>query len=255
MVPSYPENYNSKVLVELWSDFIDWEKRRQGENGFLLNQLTRFDCKKVFDGCLGDGADSIYLIKEGLEVTSNDIDKLFIKKAKNHARKAGVKLNITEFDWLELDKHLEKESFDAVLCLGNSLTYLFERKEQLKALKNFRYILRNGGILIIDERNYQQLLDRRKEILEDDNFPYSRKYVYCGNKVHGEPVEISEDKVKMQYTDERTGKKGYLILYPFKRNELLNLLKEAEFKKIEKYSDYKKGENSEADFHQYISVK
>jgi len=194
------------------------------------------------------------LIKEGLEVTSNDIDKLFIEKAKSHAKDAGVNLNITEFDWLELDKHLEKESFDAVLCLGNSLTYLFERKEQLKALKNFYHILRKGGILIIDERNYQQLLDKRKEILEEGKFSYSRKYVYCGDKVHGEPVEISDDKVKMQYTDERTGKKGYLILYPFKKNELLQLIKESGFKKVEKFSDYKTADPL-ADFHQYVCVK
>ena len=87
----YPENYNSKILVEMWGDFIDWEKRRKGENGFLTGQLKRFNCKIVFDACLGDGADSIYLIKEGLQVTSNDIDKLFIKKAKKHAREAVVK--------------------------------------------------------------------------------------------------------------------------------------------------------------------
>lgn len=255
MTIHYSENYNSKVLVELWSDFIDWEKRRKGENGFLIQQLKRFNCKTVFDACLGDGADSIYLIKEGLEVTSNDIDRLFIKKAEKHAKELGIKLKITEFDWLELEKHFEKENFDAVLCLGNSLTYLFERTEQLKALKNFYYILRKGKILIVDERNYQELLNKRNEILKEGNFPYSRKYVYCGAKVHGEPIEISEDKVKMQYTDERTGKKGYLVLYPFKRNELFNLLKEAGFRKIEKYSDYKKGENPEADFHQYICVK
>jgi len=254
MASIYSENYNSKVLVEIWSDFIDWEKRRKGENGFLIQQLKRFNCKRIFDACLGDGVDSIYFIKEGLEVTSNDIDNLFIKKAKKHAKEAGVKLNITEFDWLELDKRLEKESFDAVVCLGNSLTYLFEREEQLKALKNFYRLLRKGGILIIDERNYQQLLDKRKEILEEGKFPYSRKYVYCGDKVHGEPVEINEDKVKMQYTDERTGKKGYLTLYPFKKNELLQLIKKSGFKKVEKFSDYKK-EDPLADFHQYVCVK
>ena len=252
---NYPGNYNSGVLVEMWTDFINWEKRRKGENGFLTEQLRRFNCKRVFDACLGDGADSIYLIKEGFEVVSNDLDKLFIEKAKKHAEKAGVNLNITEFNWLELNKKLEKESFDAVLCLGNSLTYLFKREEQLKAIGNFYRLLRKGSILIIDERNYQQLLDKRKEIVEEGKFPYSGKYVYCGDKVHGKPVEISEGKIKMQYTDERTGKKEHLILYPFKRNELLHLLEKAGLKKIEKFSDYQKGENQEADFYQYVCIK
>ena len=250
----HPENYNSKVLVEMWGDFIDWDKRRAGENGFLLGQLKHFNCKKVFDSCLGDGADSIYLLKEGFDVVSNDLDKLFIEKAQKHAKQARIELDITEIDWLDIKKNFKPESFDAVTCLGNSLTYLFKREDQAKALKNFWFLLKKGGILIVDERNYQYLLDKKDEILNGE-FCYSKKYVYCGDKVHGEPIEISEDKVRMEYTDERTGKKGYLMLYPFKRDELLNLLKETGFSKIEQYSDYKKGLNQEADFYQYVVVK
>lgn len=251
----YPENYNQRVLVELWTDFINWDKRRLGENGFLLNTLKKFHCQKVFDTCLGDGADSIYLLKNGFNVTSNDIDELFIQKAKEHAKKHKVTLNITEYDWRELDKHFQEKSFDAVLCLGNSLTYLFKKKDQLKALKNFLYILKDNGILIIDERNYQYFLDKREEIVKEGKFRYSGKYVYCGDKIHGKPVEISDDKVRMEYKDELTGKKGYLIIYPFKKGELLNLLKEAGYRKIEQYSDYKKGYNPNADFYQYVCVK
>jgi SAM-dependent methyltransferase len=250
-----PENYNSKILVEMWSDFIDWGKRRLGEKGFLVKQLKRFNCATVFDSCLGDGADSIYLIKGGFDVTSNDIDNLFIENAKANAARSGVALKITEFDWRELDKHFKQGRFDAVLCLGNSLTYLFKREDQLKTLKNFLFLLRDCGILIIDERNYQYFLDKREEILKEGKFRYSKKYVYCGDKVHGAPIEISEDKVRMQYTDERTGKKGYLALYPFKRNELSDLLKGAGFTKIEQFSDYKKGYNPNADFYQYVCIK
>jgi len=251
----HKENYNSKVLVEMWTDFINWDKRRLGEGGFLLNTLKKFHCQKIFDSCLGDGADSIYLLKNGFNVTSNDLDNLFIQKAKEFAKKHNVTLNITEYDWRELDKHFQEKSFDAVLCLGNSLTYLFDKKDQLKTLKNFLKIIKNNGILIIDERNYQYFLDKREEILRQGKFRYSGKYVYCGDKVHGKPIEISDDKVRMEYTDEKTGKVGHLVLYPFKRGELLNLLQEAGFTKIEQYSDYKKGFDKNADFYQYVCVK
>lgn len=251
----HKENYNSKVLVEMWADFINWEKRRLGEDGFLLNTLKKFHCQKIFDACLGDGADSIHLLKNGFNVTSNDLDNLFIQKAKENANKHNVTLNITKHDWRDLDKHFEDKSFDAVFCLGNSLTYLFEKKDQLKTLKNFLKIIKDNGILIIDERNYQSILDKREEILKKGKFQYSGKYVYCGDKVHGKPIEISNDKVLFEYTDEITGKKGHLVLYPFKRGELLNLLKEAGFTKIEQYSDYKKGFYPDADFYQYVCQK
>jgi len=251
----YIQNYHSKVLVEMWTDFVNWKMRRKGENGFLLKQLNKRKCQKIFDACLGDGVDSIYLLKRGFDIISNDLDKLFIRKAKQNAKKNRVKLSITDYDWRRLDKHFKPNSFDTVLCLGNSLTYLFKKTDRLRTLRNFKRILRSGGVLIIDERNYQYILDKREEILNKHKFSYSGKFVYCGDKVHGKPIEISNDKVHMEYTDKRTGKKGHLILYPFKRRELLNLIKEAGFTKIEQYSDYKKGFNKTADFYQYICIK
>lgn len=250
----YSENYNQKNLVEMFTDLINWQKRRDGENGFLLNTLKKFKCQKILDAASGDGADSVYLIKEGFEVTSNDIDELFLKKAKENANKEKIDLKTILCDWRDIDKQFKKETFDAVLCLGSSLVYLFKKEDQLKALKNFFSILKKGGILLIDERNYQYILDNRKQITKG-KFRYSGKYVYCGNKVHGLPVEISEDKVKMEYTDERTGKKAYLVVYPFKRNELFMLLEKAGFSKIERFSDYKKDFNANADFYQYVCIK
>jgi len=247
-----PENYNSKALVDLWGEFIDWEKRRLGENGFLTSKLRQYECEKIFDACLGEGVDSIHLLKEGFDVTSNDIDLLFIKKAYENAKE--VTLKVTQHDWRELDKHFVGESFDAVCCLGNSLTYLFNKEGRLKTLRNFRHMLKEGKILIIDERNYQYMLDKRDEILEG-KFRYSGKYVYCGRHVHGRPIEIFNDKVRMEYTDERTGQKAHLVFYPFKRDELFELIKEAGFEVIDQFSDYEKGYNPDADFYQYVCMK
>lgn len=93
---------------------------------------------------------------------------------------------------------------------------------------------------------------KKEEIRREGKFRYSGRYVYCGNVVQGKPVEISNDKVRMEYVDERTGNKWYLVLYPFKKGELLYLLKEAGFSKIKQYSDYKEEFNSDADFYQYV---
>jgi hypothetical protein len=114
--------------------------------------------------------------------------------------------------------------------------------------------LRSGGILIIDERNFQYMLDKKADILKGD-FCYSGKYVYCGKKVHGKPIEISENRVRMEYTKKNEKKKGHLVLYPFKRNELFSLLKEAGFSRVDRFSDYFKGYSPTADFYQYVCIK
>lgn len=235
-------------------EFIDWDKRRVGEDGFLAEKLKQNNVRKVFDSSLGDGCDSIYLLKEGFDVTSNEIDNVFLNKARQNALADGVELNLTYLDWRNLDKELTEESFDAVICLGNSLTYLFKEEDQLQALEQFKKILRKSGILIVDERNFQYILDNKDEILKG-NFKYSGNYVYCGDKVHGVPIEIKSKKVRMEYTHSETGKKGYLTLYPFKRGEMKGLLERTGFPSIKQFSDYKEGENPEADFYQYICIK
>lgn len=149
----------SNELVETWGDYIDWEKRRLGENGFLIRTLKKFNCRKIFDACLGEGCDSIYLIKNGFNVTSNELSRAFAEKALENAKKHKVKLKLSMHDWKKLSKNFPKNSFDAVLCTGNSLTHLFSEKEQLKAIENFYYLLKKSGILLIDERNYQYFLD------------------------------------------------------------------------------------------------
>ena len=249
----YQENYNSPTLVDMWADFVDWEKRRKGEDGFIKKRLLEHDCKTVLDASLGDGCDSIYLLKSGFDVTSNEIDSLFIQKAVVNARKAGVELKITEYDWRDFGKKFPAESFDCVYLMGNSLNYLFNRKDLIQVLEAFRGIIRKGGVLLIDQRNYDYMLAEREKVLAG-NFRYSKKHVYCGDKVRTQPVEIKDNKIVMKYEHE-DGKRAFLVQYPYKKGELLELLQTVGFKDINQYSDYSPGYNYEADFFEFVAVK
>ena len=72
--------------------------------------------------------------------------------------------------------------------------------------------------------------------------------MYCGDKVHGKPVENSDERVRMEYINAQTGKKAHLILYPFRRGEMNNLLREVGFTVIKQFSDYRAGEVDNAEF-------
>ncbi|MFH1391592.1 MAG: methyltransferase domain-containing protein [Candidatus Diapherotrites archaeon] len=248
------KNLHSSNLVEMWGDFIDWEARRKGENGFLENTLRENKCTKIFDSTLGDGCDSVHLIKKGFDVTSNEVDSNFLAKAIQNSKNHNVKLKVTEHDWRNVSEHLGINVFDAVLCLGNSIAYLFKKNDRLKSIKEFFRILKPGGILIIDERNHRYLLNNREEIL-NGNFKYKGKYVYCGKHVKGFPIEISDDLFKMKYVDNRNGKFASLDIYPYKENELENELKNAGFADITLFADYSKTPEGTPDFFQYIAKK
>lgn len=113
------------TLAELWGDLIEWPKRLDKEGPFLSKYLSQYKCHHIFDACLGDGVDSIFLLQNGFSVTSNEIDESFRNKAMKNALHYKVKLNLTKYDWRDLNNYIPREPFDAIICLGNSFTYLF----------------------------------------------------------------------------------------------------------------------------------
>lgn len=139
---------NSRIRAEIWGDFVNWEGRRKGENGFLVNQLKEHGVKKVLDVALGDGVDTVYLLQQGFEVSCNEVDDAFRAKAIENAKKFGLTISPTTLDWRELDKKYQEDSFDAAICFGASLVCLFNKDEQLESLQQFYSLLKPGGGII-----------------------------------------------------------------------------------------------------------
>ena len=239
-----PVNLNTKILANLWPDFVDYKKRSTKEIKFILSQIKDIKNPKIFDSTLGSGATSIGLKKTGKDVISNEVDSYYIRIAKEEARKQKVTLDIRSFDWRELDTKLD-DKFDVVLCLGNSLTYLFKKEDQLKTLNNLRNILKHKGKLIIDERNYPSIIN--------NHYKHSKKYIYCGEKVDAKPIYVSNTMVIMEYSKGK--QKAHLVLYPFREDELYNLLKDTGFKKIKRYYDYKEKKDKDCEFITYVAEK
>lgn len=74
---------------------------------------------------------------------------------------------IEEGNWLTLVDDLEdvpkpEGGFDAVICLGNSFAHLPDFTGKLEnqkcALTNFMQLVKPGGILVIDHRNYDEII-------------------------------------------------------------------------------------------------
>lgn len=73
---------------------------------------------------------------------------------------------IEEANWLTVHDDIKPyigEGFDAVLCLGNSFAHMLDafgdQREQRQALANFQKCVKPGGLLLIDHRNYDNIMD------------------------------------------------------------------------------------------------
>jgi len=239
---------DSVIYAKLWPRYVDLEKRRTTEVPFLLSHLSEYASPVIFNAALGSGATTIGFNLAGIDdVVSNELDENYAQVAQEEAQKYGISLNQTAYDWRAIP-HEYDQAFDAAVCLGNSLTCLFKREDQLAALKNFRRILKPNGKLIIDERNYEQILNKTE-------FKHSGHVVYCGDDVSVSFVDRSDSMIVVEYktTD---GLKAHYPVYPFKRGELESLLREAGFREITPFGDYKPDfKPEETEFITYVCRK
>ena len=232
-------NLDTTVLYSIWADFVNFEKRRRTEVPFLVAHLAEYDNPKILDTGFGSGATTFGLKLAGLEnIVANELEPPLVEAAKKEAKRLGIDwstVTVTSHDWRNISESLA-ESFDAVLSLGNSLTYLFRREDQLTALQNFRNVLKPGGKLIIDERNYAEHFLKAPD---GSRFKWSGDIVYCGkDKITVRPIHISQSMVVIEYAH-LDGRKSHLALYPFKKGEFKGLLREVGFREISAFGDYR----------------
>ena len=72
-----------------------------------------------------------------------------------------------EGNWLTLEENLGEfkgpKGFDAIVCMGNSFAHLpdfaGDQHDHRLAIDNFHRLLKPGGLLIIDHRNYDYIIE------------------------------------------------------------------------------------------------
>jgi hypothetical protein len=77
-----------------------------------------------------------------------------IERARLNAISAGVPAWFEVVGFGELRQVFGEQSFDALLCLGNSLPHLLSAEELNAALSDFAACLKPGGMLLIQNRNF-----------------------------------------------------------------------------------------------------
>jgi len=177
-------------FVKKWDELIDWDARVQSEGDFFINLMKERGVRKVLDVATGTGFHSIRLLKAGFDVTSADGSPEMLAQAFENGRRAGFIMKTIHADWRWLIRDIHTQ-YDAVICLGNSLTHLFSEQDRRKALAEFYSTLNHDGVLILDQRNYDGMLD--------NGFTSKHVYYYCGENVSAEPEYVDEGLARFRY--------------------------------------------------------
>ncbi|AGA90568.1 methylase involved in ubiquinone/menaquinone biosynthesis [Thioflavicoccus mobilis 8321] len=243
------DHYTSEYVhsfVERWDQLIDWDARASGEGNFFMEVLREHGARKVLDAATGTGFHSVQLLRAGFEVTSADGSPAMLAKAFENARQRSHILRTVHADWRWLNRDVH-DYYDAVICLGNSFTHLHDDNDRRKALAEFYATLRHDGILILDQRNYDAILDRRVEP--------THNYYYCGDNVRATPEYVDESLARFRY--EFPGKEVFhLNMFPLRKNYVRRLLREVGFQKVTTYGDFQETyHDKEPDFFIHVAEK
>jgi SAM-dependent methyltransferase len=153
--------------------FVNWENRLAFEMPFLLKQLEGVTPQpgvplRVLDAACGTGQHVIALAKKGLNVVGADLSSEMIAVARTNASAAGLDLLFEPVGFGSLAKTFGVGSFNAILCLGNSLPHLLTPADLAHSLQDFSDCLLPGGILIIQNRNFDGVLASRSRWMEPE---------------------------------------------------------------------------------------
>jgi len=148
--------------------FVDWPGRLRFELPFLEAQLKAGAGlgSRVLDAACGTGWHAIALAQAGYTTAGADLSPAMIERARHNAAGAGVAARFEAAGFGSLAQKFGEGSCNALLCLGNSLPHLLSNEELQAALLDFHRTLAPGGLLILQNRNFDQVLARRQRWME-----------------------------------------------------------------------------------------
>jgi ubiquinone/menaquinone biosynthesis C-methylase UbiE len=207
---------------------VPWNERKVGKPAFFKKLLG--SKKRVLDCACGTGFHVVMLSKMGFDVVGSDLSREMLKEAKKNLEKRKLMMPLHRLDFRHLDKRFNKEEFDAVLCMGNSLPHLLSEKDVLKMLKSARKVLNKNGLLVLSIRNYDKLeKERERFMLRGNGKPNLYLYVldYFDKTIDFNVLRINPKTGKM--------KEFKATYFKLKQAVLKRLLKKSGFKQIKFY--------------------
>ncbi len=179
------------TFSEEYDHFVNWPGRLAYEMPFLLDQINSVvdrpvGTTRILDTATSTGMHAIALAQKGFVVTGTDISEGMINIAKKNAAAAGVDVFFTRAAFGEITHRVKLVPtgrglpFDVVLCLGNSLPHVEGKAELEDALNDFYACLHPGGLLILQNRNFNRVLAEKERWMEPQSY----------SDAHGEKIYL-----------------------------------------------------------------
>jgi len=136
--------------VELYDGLVDWSKRLTREGPFYRRLFEENGIGRVLDVACGTGHHADMFHSWGLVVEGSDISPVMIAYCREHFGESDtLGWAVCSFD----EAHPRPGSFDAAVCVGNSLELAGDYETVQKTMAALLGAVRSGGLCVIHVLN------------------------------------------------------------------------------------------------------
>lgn len=154
------------ILSSNYDQFVNWNSRLESEIPFLEKVLATNNVRTVLDSACGTGMHAIALAKLGFQSYGCDLSESMIKIAEKNAEHESAKVKFFPAGFGEISDQADGFPYDSVICLGNSLPHVRDTSELTTTLLDFGKLLNNHGTLILQNRNFDTVMDLKERWME-----------------------------------------------------------------------------------------
>lgn len=200
-----------------------------GELDFIAESLGKPE--SLLDIGCGTGNKTELFKDRANSITAFDSDQTMIDLA--NSTHSAQNISYLAMDMRSISERFAPASFDAALCLGNTLVHITDPAAMSGTLAAIYGVLRKNGRLAVQILNYDRILDRKVTALptlEVDGISFARSYSHNGELL-GFDTEL---RVPGQ-----PPLRNSVPLYPLRPAALEELLNQNGFKDVRLYGGFK----------------
>lgn len=230
-------------FAEDYDRFVQWEGRLAFEMPFLESQIETLQKPKhdvrVLDAATGTGMHVLELRRQGYLADGSDLSQGMIERARANAQQAGIPARFESAGFGSLAQAFQDSlPYDALLCLGNSLPHLLNESEIKAALADFSACLRPGGLLLIQNRNFDAVMEKKERWMEPQSHQEAGKEWIFLRFYDFDPSGLIQFHIltlRRQAEEAWSQSISSTSLYPLRSQVMRSLLHETGFNEIQFY--------------------
>ena len=225
---------NFDYTPELYDLQINWQQRLSKEKELFEKIFAQKKVTNMLDIGCGTGRHAEFFSDYADSITAMDPSRDMINYAREHVIRSG-KIKLVEGGFENLGTRVCQQ-FDLIVCLGNTLPILGNRRNVKLALKNTRKKLVAGGLAIFQFLNFEpKIMEKNRyycpKILSKDD----KKYIFMKHFEFGKINTRADFLITQLSSDDKIENFFVHTSYfcTLRKNLFLKMATNSGFKKIE----------------------